>query len=247
MNSVSILSVPLRRSDDLLMRPGWFLSPIVPRHFLGNEKESRFLRRGRFKRIMNSADQFETIVADHYEPLFRFAMSLTRAESDAWDLTQQTFYVWATKGHQLRDLAKAKTWLFTTLHRAFLEGRRRQVRFPHNDLEEVSEQLLAFSLELGDQMDSSQVLSALARVDEVYQAAVALFYVDDCSYKDIAEILTVPVGTVKSRIARGIRQLREILGLVEPELASASVSERPNAEGVHYDGAGDAFAWKLAA
>jgi RNA polymerase sigma factor (sigma-70 family) len=160
---------------------------------------------------MNSADQFETMVSEHYEPLFRFAMSLTRAESDAWDLTQHTFYVWATKGHQLRDVSKAKTWLFTTLHRAFLEARRRQSKFPHDDLEEVSEQLPAFSPDLADQVDSSQALSALALVDEVYQAAVALFYLDDCSYKDVALILEVPVGTVKSRIARGIMQLREIL------------------------------------
>jgi hypothetical protein len=55
---------------------------------------------------MNSADQFEAIVRERYKPLFRFAMSLTRFESDARDLTQQTFYVWATKGHQLRDISK---------------------------------------------------------------------------------------------------------------------------------------------
>jgi RNA polymerase sigma-70 factor, ECF subfamily len=193
---------------------------------------------------MYSADQFETIVGDHYEPLFRFAMSLTRVESDAWDLTQQTFYVWATKGHQLRDISKVKTWLFTTLHRAFLAAQRRQIRFPHDDLEEVSERLPAFSAELADHVDSSQVLSALARVDKVYQAAVALFYLDDCSYKEIAEILAVPVGTVKSRIARGIMQLRGILGFVEPEPVSASVSEWADAEASRCGSASDAYAWK---
>jgi RNA polymerase sigma-70 factor (ECF subfamily) len=172
---------------------------------------------------MNSADQFEAIVGEHYEPLFRFAMSLTRAESDARDLTQQTFYIWATKGHQLRDISKVKTWLYTTLHRAFLVARRRQTRFIHHDLEEVSDQLPVFTPELAVHMDSSQVLAALERVDEVYQAAVALFYLEDCSYKEIAEILAVPVGTVKSRIARGIMQLREIFGFVEPGPTSASV------------------------
>ena len=55
------------------------------------------------------------------------------------------------------------------------------------------------------------MLPALARVDETYRAAVSLFYLDDCSYKEIAVILEVPLGTVKSRIARGIAQLREIL------------------------------------
>ncbi len=196
---------------------------------------------------MNSADQFETIVCDHYEPLFRFAMSLTRSESDAWDLTQHTFYVWATKGYQLRDLSKIKTWLFTTLHRAFLETQRRQIRFPHQDLEGVSEQLPASSPELSDHVDSAQVLPALGQVDEVYQAAVALFYLEDCSYKEIAEILAVPLGTVKSRIGRGIVQLRGILGFGEPEPGSASVSGRAEAEECRCDSAGDAFVWKQAA
>ena len=58
---------------------------------------------------MNSAELFEAIVCEHYEGLFRFAMSLTQSESDAWDLTQQTFYTWATKGHQLSDISKVKS------------------------------------------------------------------------------------------------------------------------------------------
>src|SRR6187200_333420 len=99
---------------------------------------------------MTSTDSFEMIVREHYEPLFRFAMTLTRAESDARDLTQQTFYVWATKGYQLRDLSKVKTWLFTTLNRMFLTGQKRQVRFPQCDLEDVSQELSAPSTELID-------------------------------------------------------------------------------------------------
>lgn len=160
---------------------------------------------------MNSAEHFEAIVSEHYEPLYRFAMSLTRAESDAWDLSQHTFQVWATKGHQLRDITKVKAWLYTTLHREFLHTRRTQRRFPHQDLEEVIDQLPAVSPVLSDPADSLQVLPALAKVDEAYQAAVALFYLEDYAYKDIAVILEVPVGTVKSRIARGIAQLRDIL------------------------------------
>ena len=62
-----------------------------------------------------------------------------------------------------------------------------------------------------NQLDSAQVLQALAQVDEVYQSPVALFYLEDCSYKEIAEILEVPMGTVKSRIARGIAQLHNSL------------------------------------
>jgi len=126
-------------------------------------------------------------------------------------LTQQTFYTWATKGHQLRDVSKVKTWLYTTLHRGFLKARRREIRFTHHELEEVSKELPAFLPEIASRLDAALVLSALAKVDEIYQAAVALFYLEDYAYKDIAVILDVPVGTIKSRIARGIAQLREIL------------------------------------
>jgi RNA polymerase sigma-70 factor (ECF subfamily) len=160
---------------------------------------------------MNSDQSFETIVSDHYEPLYRFAMSLTRSESDAMDLTQHTFYVWAAKGHQLRDSSKIKTWLYTTLHRAFLQSRRRDLKFHHSELDETSDELPVISPERGNQGDSSQALFALARVDEVFRSAVALFYLDDRSYTEIASILDVPIGTVKSRIARGVAQLRQIL------------------------------------
>lgn len=160
---------------------------------------------------MNAAEHFETLVGEHYDALFRFAMSLTRSESDAQDLTQQTFYVWATKGHQLRDVSRVKTWLYTTMHRAFLHTRRKHGRYTHHVLDEVAEELPAVAPSQPNAIDSSQVLSALSAVDEVYQAAVALFYLEDYSHKEIAGILEVAVGTVKSRISRGIAQLRGML------------------------------------
>jgi|SRR5215471_9042273 len=186
---------------------------------------------------MNDPDQFQAIVCEYYTPLFRFAMSLTRVESDAQDLTQETFHAWATKGHQLRDLSKVRAWLYTTLHRIFLTARRRETKFCHYHLEEVSEELPIVSPEQLEQMDFSEVLSALARVDEAYKPAVALFYLDDCSYKDIAAILEVPIGTVKSRIARGITQLRKLLlsedsrtsFFREPPISNASVADEPAA------------------
>lgn len=165
--------------------------------------------------------RFTEIVNLNYEALYKFAFSLTRTEADACDLTQQTFYLWATKGHQLRDQSKAKAWLFTTLHRAFLGTRRQQTRFPHHGLEEIQLEE-AFSPNVANAVDSSQVLSALGKVDQVYQAAVALFYLEDLSYPEIGEILEVPVGTVKSRVARGIAQLRQLLGVSASRRTSKS-------------------------
>jgi RNA polymerase sigma-70 factor (ECF subfamily) len=157
-----------------------------------------------------SGPDFEAVVALYYEPLYRFALSLTRSESDAGDLAQQTFYLWATKGHQLRDPGKAKPWLFTTLHRTFLGSRRQRTRFPHSELTEVDADLPVILPVAARQLDASQALQALGEVDEVYRAPVALFYLEDCSYREIADILDVPIGTVKSRLARGLGQLRQI-------------------------------------
>ena len=155
--------------------------------------------------------EFEGIVTRFYEPLYQFAFSLTRTEADACDLTQQTFYVWATKGHQLRDKSKVKTWLFTTLYRMFLETRRKQIRFPEQELDGVLIESISLSPAIASQLDCAHVLQALGRVDEIYQAPVALFYLEDCSYKEIAEILGLPIGTVKSRMARGLGQLQKML------------------------------------
>jgi DNA-directed RNA polymerase specialized sigma24 family protein len=77
-----------------------------------------------------STMDFQQLVDRQYAPLFRFALSSTRSEAEAADLTQQTFFLWASKGDQLRDRSKAKSWLFTTCYREFLHRRRHEMRFP---------------------------------------------------------------------------------------------------------------------
>jgi RNA polymerase sigma-70 factor (ECF subfamily) len=138
-------------------------------------------------------------------------MSLTRTESDACDLVQQTFLTWATKGHQLQDVSKVKSWLFTTLHRCFLESRRRVTRFPHLEITEAEAELPNVEPDLVSHLDAQDALQLLSQVDEQFQAAVALFYLEDCSYNEIASILAIPLGTVKSRIARGLAQLKKLV------------------------------------
>ena len=160
---------------------------------------------------MADSVDFENLVAGYYAPLYQFAFSLTREEADSCDLVQQTFCIWASKGHQLRDPTKVKTWLFTTLHREFLSARRKQTRFPHVDLENAAAELPVVPPANVNRLDTAQVLAALAQLDEIYQAPVALFYLQDCSYNEIADILEVPLGTVKSRLVRGLARLHEML------------------------------------
>ena len=163
------------------------------------------------KADQHTAPNFEQLVELYYSPLYRFAMSLSRAETDAADLVQDTFLAWAAKGHQLRDKTKVKSWLFTTLHRRFLESQRRIVRFPHLEMDEAVEDLPQIEPGLVEHMDSQIAVQLLGRVDPQFQAAVALFYLEDYSYNEIAAILEIPLGTVKSRIARGLSQLKTLV------------------------------------
>jgi RNA polymerase sigma-70 factor (ECF subfamily) len=104
-----------------------------------------------------------------------------------------------------------KTWLFTTLHREFLGARRKQIRFPQIELDHAAAELPVVPPTSLNQLDTAQVLAVLALLDETYRAPVALFYLQDYSYLEIAEILEVPIGTVKSRLARGLDRLHQLL------------------------------------
>jgi RNA polymerase sigma-70 factor (ECF subfamily) len=155
---------------------------------------------------------FENLVNAHYEHLYRFALSLARSEADAGDLVQQTFCRLAAKGEQLRDKSKAKSWLFTTLHREFLGQRRHEDKFPKVEIAAVNEtELAAKSVSMENKLDGAGVMAALKILDETYRAPLALFYLEEHSYRDIAEILEVPIGTVMSRISRGKELLRKIV------------------------------------
>jgi RNA polymerase sigma factor (sigma-70 family) len=156
-------------------------------------------------------DAFSELVDRHYAALYRFGLSLSRNADAAADLVQQTFYLFAEKGHQLRDLAKAKSWLFTTLYREYLTTYRRGVKFPQVELDAASAELPTIPSDVLDQLDGPAVIAALAGVDEVYRAPLTLFYLEELSYREIAAVLDVPIGTVMSRLSRGKEQLRKLL------------------------------------
>jgi RNA polymerase sigma-70 factor (ECF subfamily) len=154
-------------------------------------------------------EAFTQLVDAHYAPLYRFALSLARNGSDAGDLVQQTFFIWATKGHGLRELSKAKSWLFTTLYREFLRGRRRDSRSSSlEDLPPGEREPAAEDVDRVSRIDAAAVMSALQTVDEAFRAPLTLFYLEDMSYQEIADTLEVPIGTVMSRLSRGKAQLR---------------------------------------
>jgi RNA polymerase sigma-70 factor (ECF subfamily) len=176
---------------------------------------------------------FQQLVDRQYAPLFRFALSLSKSEADAADLTQQTFFLWASKGHQLRDRSKAKSWLFTTLYREFLGRRRRDVRFPEIELDEAREEEMSILPNI-NVLDSATVLQALGEVEEPFRAPLTLFYLQQFSYQEIAEVLEVPIGTVMSRLSRGKVLLRQRLLSKEEALGNKIVSFSSEKSGESY-------------
>ena len=152
------------------------------------------------------------LVDRFYEPLYRFAYSLTGARHHAEDLTQETFCLWAEKGFQLRDASKVKSWLFTTLYREFLGSRRRETRHPLQPPDETTEDLPApAAADAARALDAASVMSALLRIEETYRTPLTLFYLQEVSYREIAELIDAPIGTVMSRLSRGKEQLRRLV------------------------------------
>src|SRR5271155_1163882 len=174
---------------------------------------------------MHSLD-FEEIVDRFYPMLYRFALSLARNEADASDLTQQTFSVWASKGHLLRDASKAKSWLFTTLYHEFISNHRREMRWPKEELSEVEHELPHAMPETVDCLESTQVMEALQSIDETFRAPLVLFYLQEHSYEEIAQILEIPIGTVMSRLSRGKQKLQQAFLHRQPK-ADAKIIRMP--------------------
>jgi RNA polymerase sigma factor (sigma-70 family) len=153
----------------------------------------------------------EAIVGRFYASLYRFALSLTKNEAEAGDLTQQTFYILAQRAHQIRDISKVKCWLFTTLRREFLRVVRTQSNHPHVEFRPEIHDSPSISADALRALDAKAVIDALNRIEPTYRTAVELFYLSELSYKEIAEALDIPIGTVMSRLSRGKEHLKAIL------------------------------------
>lgn len=169
-------------------------------------------------------DEFEELVDQYYQALYRFGFSLAKNPDRAADLVQQTFVIWAQKGHQLKDRSKAKTWLFTTLYREHLGNARRSQRHPETEISEVEHELPNSEEDSGRKLDAQRAVALLGELDETFRAPLTLFYLQQHSYKEIAEVLDVPIGTVMSRISRGKEQLRKKM-TSEPARAPTRIVE----------------------
>lgn len=154
---------------------------------------------------------YDWAVEQFYEALYKFAFGLAGSESDAADLTQDTYRVLLIKGEAIRDSRKVKSWLFTTLYRQFLGRRRHATRFPETPVESAEWELPTITASHAESLDGTFVVAALQQLEEKYRAPLAMFYLEELSYKEMAEVLGLPIGTIMSRMSRGKEILRRRL------------------------------------
>jgi len=138
------------------------------------------------------------------------------SQADAEDLTQEAFCQAQMKLGQLRDAACTRAWLFSILRNTYLHrlrDRKREQLMPLDWLGELPERLPDPLPEVSPE----QLQEALNELPEVFRTPVILYFFDEFSYRDIAEQMDLPMGTVMSRLARGKSYLRA--RLLEPSPA----------------------------
>lgn len=161
------------------------------------------------------------LVAEHHAAVYRYAFRLTGTAADAEDVAQQTFLIAQEKLDQVRDVERVGHWLLAVARNVFLKMRRRRTPAPVGGLEiDVNSVPDPASLDAtggddNEEIDPQRLQTALDELPDEFRIPVLMFYFEEASYREIAEQLDLPPGTVMSRLSRAKSHLRRRLLAVE--------------------------------
>lgn len=152
---------------------------------------------------------FETEAMPHMAGLYRVAMFLTRNKDEAEDLVQETFMQALKSFHRYEVGTNCRAWLTTIMYNLNLTRLKKARRMLiADDPEDKLAETLPFEPEIPQTITDEEVIGALEKISESFRQVVVLSDIEEFSYKEIASILGVPIGTVMSRLSRGRKALR---------------------------------------
>jgi RNA polymerase sigma-70 factor (ECF subfamily) len=159
----------------------------------------------------------QRLIDDHLDAVYRYAYRLTGGVHDAEDLTQQVFLLAQQRLDQLREVEQARGWLFAILLNCFLKMAQRTQPVSATSVGLNLEAVPAggkngeVGKESSQAVDNAELQAAVDELPAEFCVVLAMFYFEDCSYREMAEKLDLPMGTVMSRLAKARGHLRSKL------------------------------------
>lgn len=157
----------------------------------------------------------QELIADHHAELYRFCFRLTGEPGMAEDVLQQSYLIAFQRLGQVKDATKVRSWLFTIVRTTFLKEIRKRRAWVFTDVEFEADQI-----ENRDdpvQVDTQRLQTALNQLPEAFRIVVVMHYHQQMSYREIAEQMEIPLGTVMSRLSRAKKVLKTKLLVTEKQ------------------------------
>lgn len=149
------------------------------------------------------------LIRDYHHDVYRYAFRLSGSRADAEDLTQQTFMIAHQRLPQLRQPGRVVSWLFAIVRTCYLKAERKTTPLTATSIDLDVDRIPEPADE--DPVDQELLQAALDELPDEFKLVLVMFYFEECSYKEIADQLQIPIGTVMSRLTRAKGRLRRRL------------------------------------
>jgi len=164
-------------------------------------------------------EDFESVALPHFDDLYRTAARVLGDRSDAEDLVQEAYLQAWKSFHRFEAGTNCRAWLFKILFHVIHHHRRKWFNIKLiKESDEILEEVLTYEPAIPDHITDEDILLALDKVPEDFREVLLLSDVQEFSYKEIADTLQIPVGTVMSRLSRGRKVLRTHLAELAPNI-----------------------------